>query len=193
VRVPDTDLERAFLTELAQVPGGARIARCLQCGTCTGSCPVAPAMDISPRRMIARYRAGDIGAVLRSTSIWLCASCYGCTTRCPAGIKVTDMVYALKRLAVARGLTPDREPVFAFPDTFTTIVERYGRNNEPRMMLAYFRRAGLLGLLRNAGTALRLLRRGRLPLRASRIRGLAQLRAMIRRAEALEPARAGAA
>ena len=38
----------------------------------------------------------------RSRTIWLCASCYACTTRCPAGIKITDIIYALKRLAMAR-------------------------------------------------------------------------------------------
>jgi heterodisulfide reductase subunit C len=145
-------------------------------------------MDISPRQVIARYRAGDVSTVLTTTSIWLCASCYGCTSRCPAGIKVTDMVYALKRLAAARGIAPSREPVFAFPDAFTSVVRRYGRNNEPRFLIAYNRRAGWMGLVRNGVLGLRLLLKGRIPLRATRIRGHGQLVGIMDRAAALEQA-----
>lgn len=184
---PDPGLTTAFDHEMAQVPGGWRLSRCLQCGTCSGSCPVSYAMDISPRQMIARYRADDIHTVLATTSIWLCASCYGCTSRCPAGIKVTDMVYALKRLAASRGIKPAREPVFAFPDAFTAVVRRYGRLSEPHFLLLYYARAGLFGLIRNAPLAVALLLKRRLSLRPSRVRGVAQLRGIMARAAALEP------
>jgi heterodisulfide reductase subunit C len=143
-------------------------------------------MDISPRELIARFRAGDIGAILRSRTIWLCASCYACTLRCPAGIKVTDIIYALKRLALARGMRPARYPVFALAESFVDVVTRYGRNNEPRLMARYFLRAGPLKALGPAGLAWRLWRRGRLRLGASRVRGLAELRRILTRAETLE-------
>ncbi|MDP3775838.1 MAG: 4Fe-4S dicluster domain-containing protein [Gemmatimonadales bacterium] len=180
------ELRRAFLAEVESIPGGRRISRCLQCGTCTGSCPVSYAMDISPRELIARFRAGDIGTILRSRTIWLCASCYACTARCPVGIKITDIIYALKRMAMARGLRPSRYPVFALAESFVTVVKRYGRNNESRLMALYYSRAGILRALKHVGLALRLLRKGRLPLRARRIRGLEGLRKILRRAEALE-------
>ncbi len=69
----EAKLRRAFIAEVELIPGGRRISRCLQCGTCTGSCPVSYAMDISPRELIARFRAGDISGILSSRSIWLCA------------------------------------------------------------------------------------------------------------------------
>jgi len=180
------ELRRAFLAEVELIPGGRRISRCLQCGTCTGSCPVSYAMDISPRELIARFRAGDIGAILRSRTIWLCASCYACTTRCPAGIKVTDIIYALKRLAMARGIRPARYPVFALAESFVDVVTHYGRNNEPRLMALYFLRAGPLRALGQVGLGWRLWRRGRLRLGASRVRALADLRKILQCADKLE-------
>lgn len=179
-------LRREFLEQVGHIPGGMRISRCLQCGTCTGSCPVSYAMDISPRGVIARFRAGDMRTLLESRTIWLCASCYACTTRCPVGIRVTDIMYALKRMAMARGLRPERYPVFAMAESFVTLVRRYGRNNEPRLMALYFAKAGFGKAFGRIGLALRMLRKGRLPLRATRIRGLNGLRKILRRAEALE-------
>jgi heterodisulfide reductase subunit C len=180
------ELRRVFLSEVDTIPGGRRISRCLQCGTCTGSCPVSYAMDLSPRELIARFRAGDIRAILASRTIWLCASCYACTVRCPAGIKVTEIIYALKRMALARGVRPSRYPTFAVAESFVDQVGRHGRNNEPRFMLGFFRRAGFGRALKAIPMALRLFRRGRIGLTASRVRGIAELRRIMRRAEQIE-------
>ncbi len=180
------ELRRAFLAEVEGIPGGRRISRCLQCGTCTGSCPVSYAMDLSPRELIARFRAGDVRSILASRTIWLCASCYACTVRCPAGIKVTDIVYALKRMALARGVRPARYPTFAVAESFVHQVETHGRNNEPRFMLGFFRRAGFRRALGVAPMALRLLLKGRIGLKASRIRAVADLRKIMRRAARME-------
>jgi heterodisulfide reductase subunit C len=60
-------------------------------------------MDISPRQLIALFRAGELETIMKSRSIWLCASCYACTTRCPSGIKITDVIYALKRTVMEKG------------------------------------------------------------------------------------------
>lgn len=184
--VTEAELRREFLAHVAQVPGGRRLLRCLQCGTCAGSCPVSYAMDLSPRALVARFRAGDVRAILESRSIWLCASCYACTTRCPAGIKVTDILYALKRMAVEQGLRPSSFPPLAMAESFVTMVRRYGRNNEPRLLALYFVRTRFREMIDKIPMALALLRRGRLGLRAKRIRGLADLNRIIARAEHLE-------
>jgi heterodisulfide reductase subunit C len=180
------ELRRSFLAEVDSIPGGRRISRCLQCGTCTGSCPVSYAMDLSPRELIARFRAGDIRSILASRTIWLCASCYACTVRCPAGIKVTDIIYALKRMALARGVHSSRYPTFAVAESFVGQVERFGRNNEPRFMLGFFRRAGFGRALTAMPMAVRLFLKGRIRVGASRIRGLAGLQQIMRRAEQME-------
>src|SRR5208283_4020717 len=133
-------LRKKFLEESQLVPGGDRISRCLQCGTCTGSCPVSYAMDISPRMVIALFRAGQIEDILRSRTLWICASCYMCTTRCPQSIKITDLLYALKRTAIDAGLYPERFPVYRLSKNFVRVVNRYGRNQEMLLLLLYYLR-----------------------------------------------------
>ena len=72
-----------FIDELLTVPGGERLKDCIQCGTCSGSCPVSYYMDNPPRKLFAMIRAGMRDQVLGSDSLWLCTSCYTCTLRCP--------------------------------------------------------------------------------------------------------------
>ncbi|MCD4769494.1 MAG: 4Fe-4S dicluster domain-containing protein, partial [Bacteroidales bacterium] len=109
----EEDLRQSFFKQLEIIPDGEKVKSCIQCGTCTGSCPVAYAMDISPRELIALFRAGDIEAILNSKTIWICASCYSCQSRCPSLIKVTEIIYALKRLAMEKKIYPPNFPVYS--------------------------------------------------------------------------------
>ena len=45
-----------FLDELIGTPEGDAILGCLQCGTCSGSCPLGVAMEYPPRRMILQAK-----------------------------------------------------------------------------------------------------------------------------------------
>ena len=84
--------------------GGERVVACYQCGTCSGSCPTAGAMDYNPRAMLHMMRLGLGERVLASRAIWLCTSCYSCTARCPREIKISDAILSLRGLAVNRSL-----------------------------------------------------------------------------------------
>ena len=190
----EASLRAAFLREVDRVPGGERLHRCIQCGTCSGSCPVSYAMDHSPREMLALFRAGAIETLLRSRSIWLCASCYQCTVRCPAGIQITDLLYALKRTAMEKGILPKRYPVYVLSEIFTSMVRRYGRNHEAALLVRYYLRTRPGRLLAGIGEGFALWRHGRLPARARRIQGIDGLRRIIARAETFDrPQEAGAA
>jgi quinone-modifying oxidoreductase, subunit QmoC len=187
----ERELREAFLRQIDQIPGGEKLRRCIQCGTCTGSCPVAYAMDLTPREVIARFRAGDVESILRSRTIWTCASCYMCTTRCPSGIKITDLLYALKRLSMDRGIHASRFPVHVLSESFVATVNMYGRNWETGLMERYWRKTttpvfGMVNLLKQAPLFLRLWSHGRAALRPHRIKGLDGLQAIIRRAEQME-------
>jgi heterodisulfide reductase subunit C len=179
-------LKKSFLEEARLIPGGERIARCLQCGTCTGSCPVSYTMDISPRTVIALFRAGEIEEILKSRTIWVCASCYMCTTRCPQAIKITDLLYALKRTAMEAGLYPDRFPVYLLSRIFVRLVNRYGRNHEMFLLLFYYLRRNPLELVRLIPLGVRLWRKGRILLFPSKIKGIKTIREILHAAEALE-------
>jgi len=184
--VSEQALRTKFLEEAQLVPGGDRISRCLQCGTCTGSCPVSYAMDISPRMVIALFRAGHIEEILRSRTIWVCASCYMCTTRCPQGIKITDLLYALKRTAMDTGLYPDRVPVYLLSKSFVHVVNQYGRNHEILLLLRYFLRRNPLAMFRLLPLGIRLWRKGRTPLFPSKIKGIQSIRQILKASKDLE-------
>ena len=184
--ISERELRRRFLEQTRVIPGGERISQCLQCGTCTGSCPVSYAMDISPRQVIALFRAGQTEEILRSRTIWICASCYMCTTRCPQSIKITDLLYALKRTAISAGLYPERFPVYLLSRSFVNIVNRYGRNNEIMLLLLYHLRRNPLELFRLLPVGIAMLRKGRALLFPSRIKGVGAIRAILQASKDLK-------
>ncbi len=179
----ERELRKSFLAQLELIPGGDKIKGCIQCGTCTGSCPVSYAMDISPRGVMALFRAGDIESILRSRTIWVCASCYACTTRCPSGIKITDILYALKRIAMDKGIFPSRFPVYALSEQFVKMVNRYGRNYELGLVARFNIKSGWKKFWPLAPLAWKMFTHGRLAFRPDRIKGLEQIRKIIRQAE----------
>ncbi len=180
------ELLREFWFQVSNIPGGQKIKRCLQCGTCTGSCPVSQTMDLTPREVIALFRAGDMENILKSRTIWICASCYACTVRCPVGIKVTDILYALKRLAMENDLFPSRFPVHALSRSFVTLVNYFGRSYEPGLLILFYLRTNPIKLLGLFPLALKLWRHGRISFIPKRIKRKKDLQAMLKEAEIME-------
>jgi len=163
------ELKRDLAAEILATPGGEKILSCLQCGTCGGSCPLSPYMDYTPRRLIGMVREGFKQEAIQSFSIWLCASCYECTVRCPAGIKVTDVMYALKRIAIREGYYPRRFPVPVLAKGFMDMVKGTGRTNEFWLVIKLLLRTAPWKLLTSWPLGLRLWKRGRLRLTLSSV------------------------
>jgi heterodisulfide reductase subunit C len=170
-----------FIDELLSVPGGERLNECIQCGTCSGSCPVSYYMDNPPRKLFAMIRAGLRDRVLQSASLWLCTSCYVCTIRCPKQIAVTDIIYALKRLAMSEGKLSGAVKAATLANSFVGVVDDRGRNFEPELLVRYYARTNPLGLLKKVPLGMKLLVRGRMPVRGERIEGRDQIRTIIAR------------
>jgi heterodisulfide reductase subunit C len=175
-----------FLEEVCSFPGADTVRACIQCGTCTGSCPAANEMQFSPRMINAMVKAGMRDEVLSSNSMWMCLSCYLCTERCPRGIKVTDIMYALKRLAIRHNGDNYWAPAPVMERTFVDCVNLTGRLPEMGLTGGYYWRTNPLKALTMIPLGLKLLSHHRLPLIPSRIKGMQELRAMIRKAQTLE-------
>ncbi len=77
---------------------------CMQCGTCTSSCPTAYAMDYTPRQLWQMMRLGMAEEVVNSQTFWLCTACKSCQVRCPRGIPLTDTMILLKEYATRQGI-----------------------------------------------------------------------------------------
>lgn len=94
-------------SRLHEVPDGERIRACLQCGLCSGTCPVGYLMDFPPHKMIAALRAGMFERVVDSDSVWLCVSCQACAEVCPALIPLTaGLMTVAKEQMILAGNTP---------------------------------------------------------------------------------------
>ncbi len=101
------DLNPGFRDEVASLPGGENIKRCFACGTCSAGCPVTNIADeYSPRRIIRQVLLGMREEVLSSPVLWLCVMCYRCYARCPQQVNFTDVMQALRHLAIRDGYAP---------------------------------------------------------------------------------------
>lgn len=132
---------------------------CMQCGTCTASCPNAESMDLTPRMIWRLLQLGLGDMVFESRTFWLCSACYACQLRCPRGMPTTRAMAALKRAGALR-----REERFnaAFYRSFAENVRRYGRIQELALMNGYFMRMrDPLLPIKFAGLGMKLMRRGK--------------------------------
>lgn len=114
-----------------------KIRKCIQCGTCSGSCPFTDYMDHAPRELFALILDDEIEEALRSDTPWYCLSCYQCMVRCPRDIPVTDVMYRLKQTAEQQGLAPATHKIPDLYEAFSRVVERNGRVTESIAMARY--------------------------------------------------------
>ena len=182
----ESELDPGFGEKIARKAYGEKLFSCIQCGTCSGTCPVSHYMDYTPRKIIAMTREGFRDEVLHCLTIWLCASCYACTVDCPREIKITDVMYALKQEAMARGVYPGGFSIPVLAREFFRGVERGGRSNELPIMLRFFLKTNPLRMLQNAPVAWRLWRTGRLSLRREQTQQRDTIRTLLRAAKAAE-------
>ncbi len=101
------DLDLSFCEELASQPGGEHIRRCFACGTCAAGCPITEVdPNYNPRKIIRQVLFGMRQEVLSSPLIWYCLVCYRCYARCPQKVNFTDVMRALRYLAIKGRYAP---------------------------------------------------------------------------------------
>jgi len=178
-------LDHSFAETVA--PDREKLLTCIQCGTCTASCPTAYAMDYTPRQLWRLVQVGLRDDALHSRTFWLCTNCYSCTIRCPRGIALTETMAALKRLAIAEGVKgKEKEDVSSFYRAFMETVRRHGRNHEPEFLLRYFFLTNPLGLLGQARLGFDMWRKGKIGLYPHSIKAKDEVEAIFRKSLALD-------
>jgi len=86
-----------FKERVFKMIDGERVRNCIQCGICAGSCPFGVGMDFTPRRAISALRGGAYEELLDGYGMWMCSSCYLCSSRCPAKLPLTDVLVPVLR------------------------------------------------------------------------------------------------
>ncbi|KPJ60656.1 MAG: hypothetical protein AMJ46_05170 [Latescibacteria bacterium DG_63] len=182
----EAEQQNDLLEQIAALPEGERVLSCLQCGTCSATCPVAPMLEHSPRQIFAMVRAGMRTEVLRSLTPWMCSSCYECTVNCPAQIKITEIMYALKRTAIRERLTTDESDVHRFYKLFTQIVCKFGRIHELLLLLKYMMLRHPVGLLSQSLVGLRMMSTGCMRIQPHKLRNQESFDRMVEKALTFE-------
>lgn len=133
-----------FLREVtANVEEGEWVKMCMQCGVCSGSCPLGPHWEHPPQEIFMMIRAGKREEVLKSSSMWYCTSCYNCIARCPRGLPITHIMHGLAHYAKRLGMVPQNQQTAKFAQKFWDNLTKKGRVNELTLGLGLYFMNGL--------------------------------------------------
>jgi len=162
-------VDPTFKHEVRRIPGADKLTLCFQCGMCSSDCPVARRTEtFRPRTIMRMAILGLKSALLDDGLIWLCTGCYACQENCPQGVRPTDVIEALRNLAVRMGryhpsLRAKVEPIFEFGRMYeitefeNEMREGYGLPPVPSVRVeelrAILRAAGVSKLLGLGGEA----------------------------------------
>jgi heterodisulfide reductase subunit C len=94
-------IKNPFIAKVEELSGQNLLA-CYQCGKCSAGCPAVSQMDILPNQIIRYAQLGFKDELLKSKSIWICASCFTCNARCPKGINIAEVIEALRQIMLRK-------------------------------------------------------------------------------------------
>ena len=184
-------LDPEFKMEVIKA-GGQGISACYQCGTCSAGCPSVKDMDYTPRQIIRMVNFGLRDKVLRAKTPFVCASCYQCQVRCPREVKITEVMAAIKSLAIKYGYESKSTKGAAFYKSFNEIVYNLGRQFEPMLMLkATLSSRDSFGekiktLLASAPMGIEFMKRGKLPLKPHKVKALEEVQRIYENVKRME-------
>lgn len=162
---------------------GVDVNWCFQCAKCASGCPVSYAMDYTPTQLVHAIQLGLTDLVLNSKTIWLCASCQTCTTRCPQDVDLAGVMDAVRIIAQRKKIKAKIPEVLSFYRSSVTNIGFFGRTYELGLivMLKLITRS----FTKDIGLGLRMLKKGKLNIFPS-FRGALAARRIFSQVKALE-------
>jgi heterodisulfide reductase subunit C len=141
-------------------------------------------MDYPPHQIMRGVQLGMRDAVLSSRTIWLCAACETCSTRCPQDVEPAAVMDALRRIAYAEGIKSPEQDVPLFHTIFLGSVRWFGRLFEAAMIGVYNVFSG--HLTKDLNVAPKMLLKGKISLLPPQAKNSKELRQMFAKAKELE-------
>jgi heterodisulfide reductase subunit C len=161
-----------LLREISRA-SGVSAGACYACKKCSAGCPLAFAMDLHPYQVVRCLQLGLWEPLINCRTIWICASCQTCLTRCPNAVDLPRLMDHLKSLVVKQGGESSEERVRLFHQYFLDSVRKRGRVFEGTLMARYMLATdgfSIDQMRKNARLGFEMLRRGRMKLIPSRVR-----------------------
>lgn len=175
IRIPEP--KEAFLEQLREA--GADVTACYQCGRCSAGCPAAEYFDFKPMQVVRMCCYGQEDSLLTSRTIWVCAACETCTTRCPNGIDIARLMDVLRGRAAARKQGNQEPKVLAFHRAFLNSIRAHGRVFEMGMIAGYKLRSG--DFFTDMGLGLQMVKRNKIKFYPVRIQGRKEVKALFKK------------
>ncbi|MCK5051756.1 MAG: 4Fe-4S dicluster domain-containing protein [Candidatus Cloacimonetes bacterium] len=100
IKLDDKGVE--FLEKINEL-SGETITLCDQCGTCSGGCPFITEMDVNPSQIMRQVMLGQKD-IMNTKTMWICASCFTCTVRCPRDLDVSKVSEALRQVKLREAI-----------------------------------------------------------------------------------------
>ena len=100
-------MTQTFAEQVKAIPGGEHLERCYACGTCVSKCLIQQKVepDYNPRRLLGMAMAGLEDEAFNSPTTWMCSECDLCYEACPQEIHISQVIAAVKELAISSGNT----------------------------------------------------------------------------------------
>jgi heterodisulfide reductase subunit C len=138
-------------------------------------------MDHPPNRIVRLIQLGQWERVLAGRSIWYCASCETCSTRCPNKVDLAAIMDALRKLSWdADG--PSKESYVQLANRlFINNIKQYGRQYEMRLAAVFNVKSGQF--LKDLMLGPKLLSKGKLKMFHSKNKNLAEIEKIFSRIE----------
>jgi heterodisulfide reductase subunit C len=179
------DKKSSEFSEAVKLAGGIDVNWCMQCGKCASGCPVAYEMDFTPTQLIHAIQLGLDTLVLNSKTMWLCASCQTCSTRCPQDVDIADVMDTVKILAQREKIKPQVPNVLKFSKRFIGNLKWFGRLYELGMVVML--KLSTWNLTQDMGMGMKMLKKGKFKL-FPRFNGSRAVRKILRRVKKQEKA-----
>ena len=100
---------------------------CYQCGKCSAGCPIRDYMNESPNQVVRLVQLGFDDEALKSSTIWLCAGCLTCSSRCPQNFDLAKFMDAMRSTALHEGIEISEIDTVKFHKVFLNQVKKHGK------------------------------------------------------------------
>ena len=177
--------QKSFLTEVMEV-SGQNLQACYQCQKCSAGCPVAYAMDLLPNQILRHIQYGHREKVLGSKTIWICASCYTCSVRCPNDIDIARIMDSLREIALRSGIQPGEKEIPVFHSVFLDTIRSKGRIHELSLILQF--KSKTKDFFKDAALGWKMYRKGKIKLFPSKFGGGKEIKEIFKGFEKREEA-----
>jgi len=120
--------------------------------------------------------------VLTSSTIWLCAACETCATRCPNEIELVNVMDTLREMALEEGVKIKEKEIVSMHKTFLSVVKSLGRQHEISLLVLL--KMKTREFLKDMILGMNMFLKGKLKIMPHKIKGMDQIKGMFERSQA---------